>query len=118
MPAEPPKLAALCGGDDAIEGVLLLKPRLEAVGSGFEAEVTAALARCGDGREAWTARAAGSFRSTDPGLTSVTEVYVQELGPDAARYVPPALNLLRPLLDTLPQPVLTEADVDEKLTLD
>ena len=34
------------------------------------------------------------------------------------RYVPPALNVLRPLLDTLPQPVLTEADVEEKLTLD
>ena len=56
-----------------------------------------------------------SLRGT---LVEVTQVYVQELGPEVERYVPPALNALRPLLDTLPQPVLTDADVDEKLTLD
>lgn len=116
--AEPPKLAELCGGDEAIEGVLFLKPRLEAVGSGFEAELSGALARCGDGREAWTGLAAGSFPSKDPRLVEVTSIYVQELGPEVERYVPPALNLLRPLLDTLPQPILTEADLDEKITLD
>jgi probable lipoprotein (TIGR04455 family) len=116
--AEPPKLQDLCGGDDAIEGVLFLKPTLKLVGSGFEAELSGALARCGDGREAWTGLAAGSFPSKDPGLVAVTTIYVQEFGPEVERYVPPALNLLRPLLDTLPQPLLTEADLDEKLTLD
>ena len=116
--AEPAKLSALCGGEEAIEGVLFLKPVLKAVGSGFEAELGGVLARCPDGREAWTGRAAGSFPAKDPGLVEVTANYVQELGPEVERYVPPALNLLRPLLDTLPQPILTEADVDEKLTLD
>lgn len=116
--AEPLTLVALCGGEEAIEGVLFLSPTLKAVGSGFEASVVGKLARCGDGREAWTGEAAGSFPSKDPGLASVTGVYVQELGPEVAPYVPPALNLLRPLLDTLPQPILTEADVEEKLTLD
>jgi probable lipoprotein (TIGR04455 family) len=76
------------------------------------------LARCGDGREAWTGEAAGSFPSKDPGLVEVTNVYVQEFGKDVEPLVPPALNVLRPLLDSLPQPVLSEADVDEKLTLD
>ena len=116
--AEPPKLAELCGGEDAIEGVLFLKPSLHAEGLGFEAELDGSLARCTDGREAWTGKAAGSFPAKDPGLVEVTHVYVQELGADAERYVPPALNLLRPLLDTLPQPILTEVDLDEKLTLD
>lgn len=116
--ATAPQLGELCGGDDAIEGVLFLKPTMKAAGEGFELEVAGSLARCPDGREAWTGVAGGSFLAKDPGLVEVTQVYVQELGAEVERYVPPALNALRPLLDTLPQPVLTEADVDEKLTLD
>ena len=116
--AEPALLSELCGGEDAIEGVLFLKPALKAVGNGFEAELRGVLARCPDGREAWAGQASGSFPAKDPGLVEVTANYVQELGPEVERFVPPALNLLRPLLDTLPQPILTEADVDEKLTLD
>jgi len=116
--ATAPQLSEVCGGDDAIEGVLFLKPTLTVAGTGFEIEVSGALARCGDGREAWTGRAGGSFDSKDPGLVEVTTVYVQELGAEVEKYVPPALNVLRPLLDTLPQPILTEADIDEKLTLD
>lgn len=110
--------SAVCGGDDAIEGVLLITPTLVAKGDGFEVEVTGALQRCSDGREAWKASAGGSFASKDKLLVEVTNVYVQEFGEEVAPYVPPALNVLRPLLDTLPQPVLTEADLDEKLTLD
>lgn len=116
--AEPLKLEQLCGGDDAIEGVLFLKPTFVPVGSGFETQLTASLNRCSDGREAWSAQAASSFPSKDAGLVEVTAAYVQEFGPEVEPYIPPALNLLRPLLDTLPQPVLTEADVEEKLSLD
>lgn len=116
--AEPVLLSAVCGGEDAIEGVLILRPVFKPVGDGFEASLVGALARCSDGREAWAVEAGGSFPSKDSGLVEVTQVYVQEFGPEVERYVPPALNLLRPALDTLPQPVLTEADVEEKLTLD
>lgn len=116
--ATAPKLTELCGGEDAIEGVLFLEPALTAKGEGFEIELKGSLARCPDGREAWNSSAAGSFPSKDPGLVEVTNVYVQEFGAEVGPYVPPAMNVLRPLLDTLPQPVLTEADVDEKLTLD
>ncbi len=116
--AQAPKLAELCGGEEVIEGVLFLKPSLEVMAGGFEAELDGALARCSDGREAWTGKAAGSFPSKDKGLVEVTAIYVQELGPEVEPYVAPALNLLRPLLDTLPQPVLNETDLDEKLTLD
>ncbi len=38
--------------------------------------------------------------------------------PRAGFEVSTALNLLRPLLDALPQPIRGEADVDEKLTLE
>lgn len=113
-----PGLAEVCGGEDNIEGVLWLKPALTTKGSGFEVEVLGALSRCSDGREAWNGTAAGSFDSKDPLLVEVTNIYVQEFGDEVGPYVPPALNVLRPLLDTLPQPVLTEADQDEKITLD
>lgn len=116
--ATAPQLTEVCGGDDAIEGVLFLKPDLKKQGEGFEISLEGSLARCPDGREAWKGSAAGSFPSKDPGLVEVTNVYTQEFGPEVGPYVPPAMNVLRPLLDTLPQPVLTEADVDEKLTLD
>ncbi|MGV3621847.1 MAG: MXAN_6521/LA_1396 family lipoprotein [Archangium sp.] len=113
-----PELKDVCGGEDNIEGVLWLKPALTAKGSGFEVEVLGALSRCSDGREAWSGTAAGSFASKDPLLVEVTNIYVQEFGAEVTPYVPPALNVLRPLLDTLPQPVLTEEDKDEKITLD
>lgn len=111
-------LKEVCASEDPIEGVLILKPNLQRAAEGFEIELSGALARCSDGREAWTGLAAGSFPSKDTGLVEVTGIYVQEFGAEVEPYVPPALNLLRPLLDTLPQPTLTEADVEEKLTLD
>lgn len=116
--ADPVKLTDVCGGDDAIEGVLFLRPTLVQKGEGFEASLTGALARCKDGREAWTVDAGSSFSIKDAGLVEVTGVYVRELGAEVEKYVPTAMNLLRPALDTLPQPVLTEDDVTEKLGLD
>ncbi len=116
--AEAPALAAVCGGEERIEGVLFLRVTLERKGGGFEATLEGRLARCGDGREAWAVQAAGSFDAADEGLREVTAVYVRELGPEVEPYVAPAMNLLRPALDTLPNPVLTEEDRDEKLSLD
>ncbi len=115
--ATAPELASLCGGDDAIEGVLSLTPVLTKKGEGFEIEVKGALRRCGDGREAWTAEAGGSFPSKDDLLVEVTKTYVQEIGPEVQPYVAPAMNVLRPVLDTLPQPLLTDQDQDEKIGL-
>jgi len=112
------ELSSICGGEDAIEGVLLINPTLTAKGDGFEIDVNGVLQRCSDGQASWKGSAAGSFPSKDKLLVEVTNVYVQEFGDEVAPYVPPALNVLRPLLDTLPQPKLSEADLEEKLTLD
>lgn len=118
VPATAPQLSEVCGGEDAIEGVLFLEPNAVAKGDGFEVDVKGRLARCADGRESWTGQAAGSFPAKDQLLVEVTAVYVKEFGVEVESLVAPAMNVLRPLLDTLPQPTLTEADVDEKLTLD
>ncbi len=117
---EPASLAQLCAatGDDAVEGALFLNLTLTKHGEGFEAELAGSLKRCPDGRDAWVATAAGSFASKDDRLTEVTQVYVREIGPEVEPYVAPVMNLLRPALDTLPQPLLTDDDVNEKLSLD
>ena len=63
------------------------------------------------------ASAGGSFPSADPKLAQVTEEYVTELSAEVRPYVAVAFNLLRPLLDTLPDPVLTDDDISEKIEL-
>jgi probable lipoprotein (TIGR04455 family) len=103
---------------DAMDGILWLEPKVRAVGEGVEAEVKGSLIACSDGREVWAAEAGGSFKGHDPGLTEVAASYAKENGPEVERYVPAAMNVLRPMLDTLPDPQLTEADVEEKMTLD
>lgn len=108
-------LQSLCVS--GLEGVLWLKPKLVRVGKGFESQVIGQLLRCGDGKELWRAEAAGSFPATDERLKEVTQQYETELGNEVSDYVAPAFNLLRPLLDTLPDPQLTEEDVTEKIEL-
>lgn len=116
-PSRPP-LSELCAAADHIDGVLFLTPNFTREGAGFEVEMNGSLVRCTDGREAWSASAASSFASEDSGLKEVTHVYEQEFGDEVVPFIAPGLNILRPLLDTLPQPALEDADVEEKLTLD
>ncbi len=103
---------------EGLDGLIWLKPTVTAKGDGFEASVEARLIRCYDGQEAWVADAGGSFPSHDDGLKEVAANYGKELGTEVEPYVPLAMNLLRPVLDTLPKPVLTEDDVTEKMSLD
>lgn len=115
--AENPVAGAICG--QGLDGVLWLKPTLTPKGDdGYEASVEARLFRCSDNQEAWAADAGGSFPTKDAGLTEVAANYARELGPEVERFVPVAMNLLRPVLDTLPQVVLGEADIEEKMGLD
>lgn len=109
---------ALCGGDEHIEGLLILEPDFQPKGEGFEATMRAKLLACDDFTTGWNASAAGSFPSKDERLVEVTQVYEQEFGPEVQPFIPPFFNLLRPVLDTLPQPTLDEQDIEEKLTLD
>jgi probable lipoprotein (TIGR04455 family) len=103
---------------EQLDGILWLEPSVKAVGGGVEAEVKGRLLRCSDGKEIWAAEAGGSFAAADPGLAEVAASYGKENGAEVERYVPAAMNVLRPMLDTLPEPELTDADVEEKMTLD
>jgi probable lipoprotein (TIGR04455 family) len=131
--ATPVELAAVCV--EGTEGVLWVKPAVtekdlqewtpSAEGpirwvhrGGFEAKVEAKLVRCGDALELWTGTSSGSYTATDDKLVEVTSMYGREYGPQVEAYIPLAMNMLRPLLDTLPQPVLTKEEEDEKVMVD
>lgn len=102
---------------EGLEGVLWLSPRLSPKGAGVEGTLEARLVRCQDAQLLWEAQAGGSFSSTDEKLAEVTQQYVSELGEEVADWVAPAFNLLRPTLDTLPNPSLTDEEVGEKIEL-
>ncbi|MCP3102204.1 MXAN_6521/LA_1396 family lipoprotein [Myxococcus sp. K15C18031901] len=102
---------------EGVEGVLWLDPTLELVGGGADAAVKAQLVRCRDGEEVWSAEAAGSWGSKDEDYAQRVTQYSQELGEGVAPYVVPTAKLLGAVLNTLPNPELTEADKDEKIEL-
>ena len=102
---------------EGIEGVLWLQPNVSHKGSGLEAAVKAQLLRCVDGETVWETDAAGSWDSVDPVLQSTTQEYASEFGAEVEPYVAPTFHLLKATLDTLPNPVLTEADKDERIEL-
>ena len=65
----------------------------------------------------WSAEAAGSWPSEDDLYKERAADYAQQFGPEVTPYVAPSIRLLWAILDTLPNPQLTEADVDEKIDL-
>jgi probable lipoprotein (TIGR04455 family) len=111
-------LKAQCAQGEGLEGVLWLKPDVRRKGAGVEAAVRAQLLRCSDGEEVWAAEGGGSWASADPAMAEVAAYYVKELGPEVEPYVAPSQHLLSAILDTLPQPVLSEEDKDEKVSID
>lgn len=103
----------LCSED--IEGVLWLQPDVTRKGDGVEAAVKGHLIRCVDGLEVWSADAAGSWSSHEDKLAQTVKDYTDELGPEVEPYVVASYHLLNDTLDTLPNPVLTEEEKDEKI---
>lgn len=106
---------SLCG--EGLEGVLWLRPWMEKRGSGVEAKVDASLVRCVDGQVSWRAEAAGSWPSEDADLAETVKGLVSDFGEGVAPWAAPSFRLLKATLDTLPNPVLEEKDVDEKIEL-
>jgi probable lipoprotein (TIGR04455 family) len=108
-------LRAACTEEEGLEGLLWLEPtQVTRVGkgpdAGVEAAVHAQLLRCRDLREVWAADAAGSFASEDAQLKESAALWTQGLEPSVEPYAAPAFRLLRPLLDSLPEPTPPSSD--------
>ncbi|WP_225408492.1 MXAN_6521/LA_1396 family lipoprotein [Stigmatella hybrida] len=114
-PLDDAGVQALCV--EGIEGVLWLHPQVKRTKDGAEAAVHARLVRCGDGEDVWSAEAGGSWSSRDDKFRERTDQYVSQLGPTVEPYVVPSYKLLMATLSTLPNPKLTEQDIDEKIEL-
>lgn len=114
-PATAASLQSLCV--EGIEGVLLLAPQVKLHPEGADAAVRARLMRCADSEDVWSAEASGNWGSRDEKFRERTAQYVQELGPEVEPYVVPTYKLLQATLGTLPNPKLSEQDIDEKIEL-
>lgn len=100
-----------------IEGWLHLSPQVKQTGSSVVAAVTATLFRCRDGQKVWSTSARGSWASQDPNLKVLTESYVKKLGGSVKPYVAPSCHLLFSVIENLPNPKLSEADLLEKIQM-
>lgn len=111
------RVKALCTEADLapVEGVLWFLPTELQQGADVKATVSAKLLACPDGSEVWSAQGEGTWPSKDDQLTQFTADYVHELGPQVEPYVAPTFRLLKSVLDTLPNPTLTDADKDDKI---
>jgi len=105
-----------CG--EGLEGVLHLKPevaKLEAKGA--QVGVFAQLVRCTDGAEVWAASGGASWDSQNALYDAQRAQYVSELGEEVGPWVAPSFQLLKSVLETLPNPELNDDDVVEKIEL-
>lgn len=108
----------LCSGEE-YDGVVWLKPTVvrHEGANVVRAAVAAKLLRCRDGGTVWAAGAEGTFKSDDPEVKELAEIYVAELGEEIRPWFPATFKVLKAALDTMPDPLLTEADKDEKIEL-
>jgi probable lipoprotein (TIGR04455 family) len=103
---------------DGLEGVLWLRPReVREQETKVQLGVVAQLLRCADGERIWEAEAKGTWPQNDETLRALTEQYVAELGPKVRPFAAGSFHLLKATLDRLPDPVLSDDDVSEKIEL-
>ena len=79
--------------------------------------VVAELHSCKTGALVWRAEGLDDADPGDEDLTQLTQSYVSQLGADAARYAVAVFLVLRDMLETLPDPTLTDDDILEKIEL-
>lgn len=101
------------------EGVLVVRALgVQLDGDEVELDVAAELYRCGDGALVWRAEGDEDADSDDDDLAMMVDAYRRELGAAAARFAAPAFVLLQDLLGGMPNPVLDDDDIMEKIELD
>ena len=108
-------LEQACAGE-RVDGALLLHA-LEAAQDGDRATLTlrAELWRCRGPALLWHAQGHRSSRVRDPNLDGLTASYRASLGETAARWTAVTFALVQELAGSLPDPVLSDQEVEEKI---
>ena len=76
------------------------------------------LYRCADGALLWRADAQAEANPADPSLKELVHTYVQSFGALAQRSAATAFVIIKALVDALPNPVLTDDEVGQKIELE
>jgi probable lipoprotein (TIGR04455 family) len=113
LPQDKP-FAPLSQCGEGLEAVLWLAPTVADQGSDVHESLLGKLVRCGDGVELWSAQAEGTWHRVDTSLSEMSANYVKDFGTSVEPYIAPAFHLLKPTLDTLPNPKLTDQEQVEK----
>ncbi len=101
------------------DGVLKMSlGRADAAGGSVALEITGELRRCSDQSVVWSATARGSGKSRNRSLMNLVQSYVERHGRLAEIYAAPSFNLLKDIVETMPNPELTEEELMEKINLD
>lgn len=113
--AKVPDMKSIC--KEGIEGWMHLVPTAKKEGSKVAVSIKAKILRCRDQEPVWKTEAIGTWASNDPNLKTLQKHYSEEIGPEVSAYVAPSFHLIRAVMDTLPQPKLSDADVMEKIQM-
>jgi probable lipoprotein (TIGR04455 family) len=101
------------------DGVLKMwVSRADAVGEHIDLEITGELRRCSDNSAVWSATARNSGKSRNRSLKNLVQSYVEEYGNQAEVYAAPAFNIIEDIVETMPNPELTEDELMEKIDLE
>jgi len=101
------------------DGVLKMSvDRADAVGERIDLEITGELRRCSDKSVVWSATARASGKSRNRSLKNVVQNYVEKHGNQAEVYAAPAFNIIEDIVETMPNPELTEDELMEKIDLE
>jgi probable lipoprotein (TIGR04455 family) len=92
--------------------------RADAVGEHIDLEITGELRRCSDNSAVWSATARNSGKSRNRSLKNLVQSYVEEYGNQAEVYAAPAFNIIEDIVETMPNPELTEDELMEKIDLE
>jgi probable lipoprotein (TIGR04455 family) len=92
--------------------------RADAVGEHIDLEITGELRRCSDNAVIWSATARNSGKSRNRSLKNLVQSYVEEYGNQAEVYAAPAFNIIEDIVETMPNPELTEDELMEKIDLE
>jgi probable lipoprotein (TIGR04455 family) len=101
------------------DGVLKMRvDKADAAGERIDLEMTGELRRCSDNSVIWSATAGASGKSRNRSLNNLVQNYVEEYGNQAEVYAAPAFDIIKDIVETMPNPELTEDELMEKIDLE
>ncbi len=107
-------------GTHNVEGVLvlrLLKFHLSDDNSDVELQVAGHLYRCSDGELLWHAEATDTYDIKDENLKAMAASYQKLFKGLSGKLAPAVFQVVRDILNTLPDPALNDDDIMEKIEL-